>query len=430
MKKSIKKVILCTAVCMLAGITGCGSGSPKEMNAEELEKLEDSIRAYVDVSDFSDEGDLVKYVKKADKEIVWGYMKEIIQEELTDPYVSDLSMSVLIRECESLYERAFEELHPDLAKCVEWEDDLTATYRAKKELKEKYPYSLEGAAQNYKYADVYITNRFNMGYDDNIIGKIQKEVDSYIASEDSYWSAFNVVSDFFLGQIRGDEKYVVYSQELNPFTESGVHTIAYYTDGTTLTLENAGGFQTEAPVLYLINELQIKEDYGKYLEYENKSYEILKELGQLNGVEVPMEETSSDIAYEDSTDEESVVEGSEFQTTAQTSGMVTVNDIINAQWAMTPNEEYSFTITGPENDLVLEIFETGNPDNIRLRGYAKMVTATEMADLYMTFGFGHDAEVAVVWHNMESIDYPSVESLNETWTDYAGDYHYYGMITE
>lgn len=104
-------------------------------------------------------------------------------------------------------------------------------------------------------------------------------------------------------------------------------------------------------------------------------------------------------------------------------------DILNTQWAMTPNEEYSFIIKGESvNNADVYIIETKNPDNIQYHGYVKNVTATEIADLYIEFGFGNSSEFAIVWNNLENIDFPKLEALGDYMKEFEGDYHYYGIV--
>mgnify|MGYP001775378787 FL=1 len=133
-------------------------------------------------------------------------------------------------------------------------------------------------------------------------------------------------------------------------------------------------------------------------------------------------EEHNEYSAEEASPEEIEGEGSSLDD--ETYSRVLAEDILNTEWAMTPDEEYSFQVTGTEDRMEFVLFESGNPENVCYRGYSKIISATETCYLYITFGGGEAEEVAVIWYSREAIDYPSLEAINSVFEEYAGDYHF------
>ena len=99
-------------------------------------------------------------------------------------------------------------------------------------------------------------------------------------------------------------------------------------------------------------------------------------------------EEHNEYSAEEASPEEIEGEGSSLDD--ETYSRVLAEDILNTEWAMTPDEEYSFQVTGTEDRMEFVLFESGNPENVCYRGYSKIISATETCDLYITFGVEED----------------------------------------
>lgn len=109
--------------------------------------------------------------------------------------------------------------------------------------------------------DFYILKRLETRYDDNFLGELQEVLDDVTADNSSNWLATNV--EYFYGEpTSGDDKYVIYSTTLNPFSESGAYTISCVNTGKTMEIIDGKGFVKDVPVYRLI------QSDGKYSEYD------------------------------------------------------------------------------------------------------------------------------------------------------------------
>lgn len=246
---------------------------------EDIKLLKESIDEYLDNSSNKQ---AIKTIKKFDKDYVMSELSKKILEATQEKYSADLSTFVTIRKCQDLYEKAFGESCPELDKNSELAEKLSNLYREQEDLKNLYPFSIEKGATEYQHGEVYVVQRLENSYSDNLLGAISKEIDSYKTQNDSYWVVNNVEYNTFYGQYPGDENYIVYSTETNPFSKMGVYNIAYYSDGKTITTIDINGFEAETPVLYLIDESQLQTDWNRYQNSKNESEKLIKEIADLN----------------------------------------------------------------------------------------------------------------------------------------------------
>lgn len=193
------------------------------------------------------------------------------------------------------------------------------------------------------------------------------------------------------------------------------------------TFESGAMSFNDVPQLELITTAMIQKAFENYMEENGMEASAGNDLeDELSDVFLSETEANDNISDKsinmDEGGNEDIVENP---------GTVTVKDIINTQWAMTPNEEYSFLVLGEEGDTEFDtvevyIIETDNPENVLYHGWSRTITGTEMVDLYITVGFGRSDEFALIWQNYELIDYPRLEALENTTIEFEGDYHYYG----
>lgn len=250
-----------------------------ELSTEEKEKLVEAIDEYLN----SGEKKTIKMISKADKDQVWELLADRIL-GVSQNYSAN-SIYVIANGCKELYEKAYSESRTELNQAVALSKQLKMLEQSKNNLKGTYPFDLEEGANNYQYGSFYITQRLETSYGDNFLGKILDEVNSYIPEEDSCWVAYNVVYDMFLGQIRGDNVYILYSSEPNPFTQAGVHNVTYFSDGKTMETKDSKGFQNNVPVLYLIDENSLESDWKEYQNLKLQETEVRSELLEVCGEE-------------------------------------------------------------------------------------------------------------------------------------------------
>jgi len=143
-------------------------------------------------------------------------------------------------------------------------DALSQAILANTEIEKKYSFDFMNAYESYKTGDFYISGIIETAYDDNVAGKIQKEIDSYSEQETTNWQAYNV--EYILDSpIPGDNDMIIQADSTFKFPKSGVYTLAYFDTGDTTKIIRAGGFEEYVPLLYLIEDgSQFSEDANTY----------------------------------------------------------------------------------------------------------------------------------------------------------------------
>lgn len=162
-------------------------------------------------------------------------------------------------------------------------DDIDSLISKQQEL-DTYEQQIDEVNQNYSFDihgvemqsnSFYVTQRLEQGYEDNILGMIQKEIDSYIEEDSSNWVAYNV-GEF---NLPGDERYIIHSDELDPFSEAGVYDITYIDLGETLSVTDVNGFTAEEPVfLMLSNPVDLSYDLRVLYNSEDEQNRIMDEI--------------------------------------------------------------------------------------------------------------------------------------------------------
>lgn len=207
---------------------------------------------------------------------VW---KEVVLEQL-DVSVEDYD--IVVRDMERavrLYELVWDSadsVHAIQQSTKELSDKLAANGT----LEDKYSFELKSAYQSYNTGNFYITQRLEQSYSENIVGKLEKEIDSYKQEDTSDWIAYDV--QYILGTpIAGDNYWVIHADSKNPFSESGAYELTYFDTGKTVPIGSGGGFVKEVPVYQLIeNGSQFVEDAQAYAANIGVCSEVCRKIRQ------------------------------------------------------------------------------------------------------------------------------------------------------
>lgn len=161
-------------------------------------------------------------------------------------------------------------------------DDLSALLDENKQLRSKYSADLEKINANYQVASFYITQRLEQSYSDNILGRLQKEVDSYQPQNASDWVAYDVEYIWEDTPTAGDTFRIIHVDSLNPFPQQGAYEVAYYDTGSTTQISNSRGFVQEVPVYQMIeNTTEFENDVSECLYINGlcmDNYHLLRQI--------------------------------------------------------------------------------------------------------------------------------------------------------
>ncbi|MDE7478991.1 MAG: hypothetical protein K2M91_13790 [Lachnospiraceae bacterium] len=174
------------------------------------------------------------------------------------------SMIEYMERAETLYEELYGSGENQISSIKQVVKDLSDMLDENKNLKWKYGDDLETINLNCQFAEFYITQRLEQNYSDNILGRLQKEYDSYQTQYTSDWVAYDV-EYIWDTPTAGDTFRIIHADSQNPFTQQGVYEVAYYDTGSTTKISNSGGFVQEVPVYQLIeNVTELQADIDEY----------------------------------------------------------------------------------------------------------------------------------------------------------------------
>jgi chemotaxis protein histidine kinase CheA len=237
----------------------------KEKKEKDLANMRNAVDSYIQNNDSKS----LKIIKKNDKTEVGNYLHELIAKEVfLESHPTRILAPQHIKTYDELYTTAFSESDQKLAASMKIINEIDKKNNQLNNLTKKYPFSLENAS--LYSSEVYITQRLEKGYSDNIVGKIQNEFDSYSAKNTSDWVAYNVEWSEW-GNRPGDTVYVIHSSTLNPFSQQGVYSILYCESSSTTSLKDSNGFVQEVPILYMVsNENEFYDDLEKHSRLTNE----------------------------------------------------------------------------------------------------------------------------------------------------------------
>lgn len=174
-------------------------------------------------------------------------------------------------------------------------DALSQAILTNSEIEKKYSFDFMNAYESYKTGDFYISGIIETAYDDNVAGKIQKELDSYSEHETTNWQANNV--EYILDSpIPGDNDMIIQADSTFKFPKSGVYNLAYFDTGDTIKIVRAGGFEEDVPLLYLIEDgSQFSEDANTYAYNQTACSDSFQNIRQeLGGTSSSRQQTEGD----------------------------------------------------------------------------------------------------------------------------------------
>ena len=246
----------------------------EETRAKQLSEVREAVDNYLE----KDSSKNLKKIAKQNKELVEEYLIEMIEDYLVyniqNRFDAERLRDKLQKLCD-LYLGAFSVNSSKLSEILELSQKLIPEYKELDKLKSKYPFPIS-KANSCVWQEFYISQRLETSYSDNILGAIQKEIDSYNRDNTSDWVAYNVEYLPLIGATRGDDVTIIHSSELNPFSQSGTYNLLCYIGNETTSLTDSQGFVFDAPVVYMVsNDSQLYEDYNNYTMLIN-SISVLK----------------------------------------------------------------------------------------------------------------------------------------------------------
>lgn len=173
----------------------------------------------------------------------------------------------------------YQEIYEDSSAIKElqnYKNQLDQKVSENEKLQEQYAFDMMASAPFSSM--FYVTQRLDKAYSDNILGSIQKEIDSYRTQSTSDWVVYNV--EYALGTTYpGDSCYVIHADSLNPFSQTGAYEISCVDTGETTDLIDEKGFTSTVPVYQMVESTDsVIADQQTYLENRDLCLGYLKHL--------------------------------------------------------------------------------------------------------------------------------------------------------
>lgn len=284
----MKKIAVFVCLLLCAFLFGGCSRDPEFVTKEELDE---AIRQSV----IELEEDALDLFELVGRERTCQYFEEEIRNELTEnaysaQICSDL-VSYTIGKYKLIYDRYFAEPNEELEQLVQLNGELEPHIQTKSDVYHKYTFDFYNCVGDIRCQNLYVSYRIESTYDDNLLGMIQKEIESY-TENGSYWCAYNAIYDQWLGTLPGDDISILYSANENPFSAAGVYEIYSYADGTTLTMVDSKGFQKEVPILHLIDA----NDYFSFIDADNAMSQVIERIGDVYGISLSFGVNNTEMA--------------------------------------------------------------------------------------------------------------------------------------
>jgi hypothetical protein len=235
----------------------------EEDHSAQLTQVKKAVDNYLEKNSAKN----LKKIAKLDKTLVEEYLSELISGYLVHNPKDGDDAKRLCDKIETLYDiylSAFSENSPRLSAIHNLAQDLATEYEQLDSINSRYPFHI-AKANSCNWQEFYITQRLETSYSDNILGAIQKEIDSYTRDTTSNWVAYNVEYLPMIGATRGDTVTIIHAGELNPFPQAGVYNLLCYFGNETTSLTDGNGFVFDAPVVYMVSDDgKLYEDYNTY----------------------------------------------------------------------------------------------------------------------------------------------------------------------
>ncbi len=150
-----------------------------------------------------------------------------------------------------------------------------------KKLTNKYNIDILSDREKCNFNTYYITQQLNTSYSDNLAGKLQEEMDSYVPKEYLDWIAYDV--DYaFDNPICGNTCQMVIQTDVDePFERADAYYLAYMDTGETITLGDSRGFSQKVPVCRMLGYGDaVKNDFSKFISNLDTCYTLCQGIEQ------------------------------------------------------------------------------------------------------------------------------------------------------
>lgn len=207
------------------------------------------------------------------------------------------SCSIYKKICTSEKENAVKTLLQDA-------ETVSCLAKENKKLQDKYSFDILSDRDMYSFNTYYINRQLETAYSDNLVGKIQKEAESYQSKDYLDWVAYNV--DYLMNEpVRGDTCLMIIRTKTDePFAKAGAYYLAYTDTGKTMTLIDSRGFSQEVPVCRMLGNGDIVEkDFSQYIDNTDTCFSLCWEMEQFL-------KTGKSERIQENTDSETNPEGS------------------------------------------------------------------------------------------------------------------------
>lgn len=316
MKKKIS--LIAVSVCLAASLGACSSGAENvneesdtaavqeisEATSDNTTAAPEQIDAIALMTEMAQSGEFdetsIEQLKQLKEKKFRNEWEKVLYTEVFEGYEWNASVSGKMTNLCNLYKEV-QGNTDDIDSLISEQQELDNYEQQIDEVNQKYSFDIHGIEM--QSSSFYVTQRLEKGYEDNIAGMIEKEIDSYTEEDSSDWVAYDV--DEFGWP--GDERYIIHSDELNPFPEAGVYDVTYVDLGETLSVTDSKGFTAEEPVfLMLADAADLSYDLRVLYNSEEEQNRIMDEI-----IIDIMGEGEGDPAETNSTDDLDEVEKSE-----------------------------------------------------------------------------------------------------------------------
>lgn len=316
MKKKIS--LIAVSVCLAASLGACSSGAENvneesdtaavqeisEATSDNTTAAPEQIDAIALMTEMAQSGEFdetsIEQLKQLKEKKFHNEWEKVLYTEVFEGYEWNASVSGKMTNLCNLYKEV-QGNTDDIDSLISEQQELDNYEQQIDEVNQKYSFDIHGIEM--QSSSFYVTQRLEKGYEDNIAGMIEKEIDSYTEEDSSDWVAYDV--DEFGWP--GDERYIIHSDELNPFPEAGVYDVTYVDLGETLSVTDSKGFTAEEPVfLMLADAADLSYDLRVLYNSEEEQNRIMDEI-----IIDIMGEGEGDPAETNSTDDLDEVEKSE-----------------------------------------------------------------------------------------------------------------------
>lgn len=222
-----------------------------ETTSDNTTEAQEQIDVVALLTEMAQSGEIeetsINQLKQLKAKKFYNSWKKVLYIEVFEGYDWNASASAKMTNLCNIYEK------------VRGNTDDIESLKSKQEELDNYEQNIDDVNQNYSFdihgiemqsGSFYVTQRLEQGYEDNILGMIEKEINSYTEEDSSNWVAYDV--DEFGWP--GDERYIIHSDELNPFSEAGVYDVTYVDLGETLSVTDTKGFTAEEPVFLMLTD--------------------------------------------------------------------------------------------------------------------------------------------------------------------------------